>query len=104
MKTGCFCSFLAVVGAFVVVFLLMLALDAILPASIKLNPEGIGRISGYFIWPFVAPGAFIYGYRRQARREASQPRPPENLRPIDYSRLSETIHSQQPPNDSRRSD
>ena len=70
------------------------ALDAVLPKPGNVNFEGIGRLTGFALF-IIAPWAFVLGYRRQARRTAEKPRPPENLRPIDYSRLGQA--TQKPP-------
>jgi len=102
MKTGCLFAFLSGVTLFVLALLFSFALDAVLPRPNEANFEGIGRLSG-FVLMFVAPAAFIFGYRRQARREAQQPRPPENLRPIDYTQIGRTNQQPSEPNSNERS-
>jgi hypothetical protein len=102
MRTGCLYAFVVVIGTLVISVILLLAVQAILPAPVTLNPEGIGRIVGFVLWLFVAPAAFIFGYRRQAKREANKPRPPENLHPIDYSQLGETLHGTPPLQEEKR--
>ena len=77
------------------------ALDAVLPRPHGASFEGIGWLSGFLLM-FVAPAAFIFGYRRQARREARQPRPPENLRPIGYTQIGRTNQKPSEPNSNER--
>jgi hypothetical protein len=98
MKTGCLFATLSIVSVIILALLFGFVLDAALPKPNGANFEGVGRLTGFVII-IVVPWTFILGYRRQARREAQKPRPPENLRPIDYSRLGQT--TQQPPTPNR---
>jgi hypothetical protein len=90
MKTGCLFAFLSSVTLFVLALLFGFALDAVLPRPHGANFEGIGRLTG-FLFLFLVPSAFIFGYRRQAQREAQKPRIPENSRPYDASRMKGSV-------------
>jgi hypothetical protein len=62
--------------------------------SVRFVPERLGEIIGRIAW-FLAFVAFVVGWIRQANRRLatppSSPSPPkpENLQPIDYSKLSQ---------------
>lgn len=85
MKNGCLFALAALFGICGSAMFAAAILNAMFP-SLRLNVEGIGSIASYPAWG-VAIWLFIYGYRKEKRAEAARPKPPENLRPIDYSSL-----------------
>jgi hypothetical protein len=100
MKTGCLFASLAFVVTMTLALAFGFALEAVLPKPTSVNFEGIGRLAG-FTCLILVPAAFVFGYRRQAKRDSQKPRPPENVRPYDASRMKQSIQppSPQTPND-----
>jgi len=99
MKTGCLFAFLTFVAGFFVTALVIYGFGMLF-TYVRVNQHHVVEEIGN-IWFFVTIGAFIYGFRLQTRwkaqRQAEEPRPPENLRPIDYSRLRKTVEGKSEP-------
>ena len=91
MKTGFLYALVTWLGTGVLLFLLSFVVEAIW--SVRFEPYHLGEIVGR-IALFLAFVAFIVGWIRQANRKGAKPAPaapqpaPENLQPIDYSKLS----------------
>jgi hypothetical protein len=91
MKTGCLWAFFTWIGTAVFLFLLSFVVEAIWP--VRFVPERLGEIVGRIAF-FLAFVAFVVGWIRKANRKVAKPQQPpppkpENLQPIDYSKLSQ---------------
>jgi len=90
VKTGFLYALVAFVGAFIFFELLALVIEAV--STIRFVPGRLEEVIGRIAW-FLAFVAFVVGWIRQANRKTAKPPPPppkpENLQPIDYSKLSQ---------------
>jgi hypothetical protein len=101
MKTGCLWAIIAWLGTTVLLFFAAFLIETFL--SVRFGGEPFGELIGR-IAIFVAFVAFVVGWIRQANRKKTMPSPapatptPENLQPIDYSKLSQLYDDDKRPN------
>jgi hypothetical protein len=91
VRTGFLYALIAFVSAFIFFELLAFVIEAV--SAVRFVPGRLEEIIGRIAW-FLGFVAFVVGWIRQANRKTrkppSSPPPPkpENLQPIDYSKLS----------------
>jgi len=94
MKTGFLYALLVMAGTFIIGIPLSFLIQYLFPPLRNLDSYKVGELIGRVAW-FLAFVAFVVGWIRQANRKAVAPRAPaaapapENLQPIDYSKLSQ---------------
>ncbi len=92
MKTAFLYGLIALVGSLAALVALSFAIEAVW--HVRFNEERLAQLTGRISW-FLAFVAFVIGWIRQANRRKTLPPPapaiptPENLEPIDYSKLSQ---------------
>lgn len=102
MKTGCLFAVIAMVGTVLIGLPLSFLIQYLFPSLQNLDSYKLGELIGRIAW-FFAFVAFIVGWIRQANRKRfEEPKipelsKPENLQPIDYSKLSELYDDDRKP-------
>src|SRR5882762_7818816 len=103
MKTAFLYALVVLVGTIIGLFVVSFVIEAIWP--VRFVSERLGEIIGRVAW-FLAFVGFVVGWIRQANRKRAKPSlsgppsKPENLQPIDYSKLSGFTMITQSPNQS----
>jgi len=96
VKTGLRYAVVTFIAGFILMMLLYVAAPALFPSLVALGSERVGEILGRALW-FFSFVAFVVGWIRQANRKEKVPPTapppaaptPENLQPIEYSKLSQ---------------